>query len=232
MTKVIVTPVGVNKIGRLQDSWLMDDFKSIIDALGGDSSDLNPSEIEAYSEMMISDNDLPESAYEVLNYVLGEKLNEGQLRNLANEMEDDKMWEEYSDMSCHRDIFRVNQLLYRSYNGKVPKGEALVIEMKANTKDSEFIKLLLVKDADAVFRLVMGGSDSHAKVHRLYDGEEASHYIEDAVSILWDIETDKISDCEILIKVTSSTYWLDSYQIDNEYSVNIDMDIYKNEDHE
>ena len=231
MTKATVTPVSTTKIHRLQDSWSMDDFKAIIDLLGGEHNDLDSAEIEEYMEMMISDNDLPESAYEILKYVLGESLNEGQLRNLSNEMEDDKMWEEYPDMAFHKDIFRVNQLLYRAYNGKVPRGEAHVIEMKVKTTDTEFIKLLIEKDADAVFRLVMGGSDSHSKVHRLYDGEESSHYIEDSNYILWYIKAHKESDQEVILKVTSSAYWLESYQDENEYTVDIDMDIYNEEEH-
>lgn len=231
MAKVKVTPISITKINRLKDSWSIDDFKAIIDLLGGESVDLDPSELEEYMEMMIADSDVPESAYELLKYVLNEKLSEGQLRNLSNEMEDDKMWEEYSDMSCHKEIFRANQVLYRAYNGKVPKGEAHVIEMKATTNDAELMDLLVAKDADAVFRLVMGGSDSHSKVHRLYDGEEASHYIKDAQHILWNIKSHKESDKEIIIVVTSSAYWLDSYQNDQDYTVNIDMDIY-NEVHE
>ncbi|MFT4536654.1 MAG: hypothetical protein ACJA1A_002620 [Saprospiraceae bacterium] len=231
MIKATVTPVSTTKIHRLQDSWSIDDFKTIIDLLGGEFDDLDPAEIEEYMEMMISDNDVPDSAYEILKYVLGESLNEGQLRNLSNEMEDDKMWEEHPDMAYHKDIFRVNQMLYRAYNGKVPKGEAHVIEMKVKTTDADFLKLLVDKDADAVFRLVMGGSDSHSKVHRLYDGEEASHYIDDANHILWYIKAHKESEQEVIIKVTSSAYWLDSYQDENQYTVNIDMDIYKQEEH-
>ena len=228
MIKVNVTPIEVKRIKRLQDSWSLDDFKAIIDLLGGEYTDLSPTEVEEYMELMISDNDVSDSAYEVLKYVLQDKLNEGQLRNLSNEMEDDKMWEEFSDMSCHKEIFRVNQLLYRAYNGKVPNGEATVIELKASSKDPDFIKLLMKKDADAVFRLIMGGTDSHSKTHRLY-GSEKNSYITDAKHILWHIKSHQESENEVMLKVTSSSYWMDSYQDDAAYEVEIDMHIYEQE---
>jgi len=229
MIKATVTPISSEKINRLQNSWSIEDYKAIIELLGGEYSDLEPAEVEEYMHMMISDNDVAESAYELLNYALGDDLSEGQLRNLANEMEEDKMWEEYPDMAFHREIFKVNQLLYRAYNGKVPKGEAIVLKLKVISSDPEYISLVLSKDADAVFRLILNGTDSHSKLHRLFDEEVAEEYIDEAKHILWHIGVQEVASNEVQLSVTSSQYWLDSYDDETEYVVQIDLDIYKQE---
>ena len=230
MAKATVIPLQVSKIYQLHNSWSLSDYKAIIEHLDGESADLNDNEIEEYMQMLIADNEVSESAFPILKFALGDHLSEGQLQNLSNEMEDDKMWEEYPDIAYHKDIFRVNQLLYYAYNGKVARGEACVIDMQVKTTDNELMALFTQQDVDAIFRLVMGGSDSHSKVHRLYDGEEAESYIDDAKHLLWDIKTQVVSEQEIKVQVTSSAYWLDSYQDDQEYSVDIDMDIYQDEE--
>ena len=231
MDKAIVIPFSIEKIDRLRNSWNLYDYQSIIELLGGDYSDLDPSEIEEYLEMLISDNEVAESAYEILKYELGEHLSEGQLRNLANEMEDDKMWEEYPDMSLHREIFKVNQLLYRAYNGKVPKGEALLLKFEVKSSNSDFIALLSAKDPDAILRLIMAGSNNHSKLHRLYGGDEGNVYISDAKSILWHIGAHKISSNKVELMVTSSLYWLGSFDTESEFEFNINLDLYKQENH-
>ena len=229
MIKISVKPISTEKVNRLQNSWSIDDYKAIIELLGGEYSNLEPAEVEEYMHMIISDNEVTESAYEILNYALGEHLSEGQLRNLANEMEEDKMWEEYPDMAFHREIFKVNQLLFRAYNGKVPKGEALILKLKVRSSDAEYNALLLAKDADAIFRIILAGTDSHSKLHRLFDVDAAREYIDEAQHILWHINAHQTAPNEIELSVTSSQYWLDSFNDELEYDVKIDLDIYKQE---
>jgi hypothetical protein len=231
MTKVTVTPYSVVKINRLPESWTLEDYKAIIDLLGGEYADLSDKEIEEYMQMMIADMDVPDSAYEVLKYALEGQLTEGQLRNLSNEMEDDKMWEEYPDMSFHKEIFKVNNLLYKAYNGKVPKGEALELELGVVSNNKEVIQLLVSKNEDAIFRLVLAGSNERSKLHRLFDEEEDLGLMADAKHILWHIRVSRVSDIEIKIKVVSSQYWLESFDAENTFVVNLDMDLYEENNH-
>jgi hypothetical protein len=105
------------------------------------------------------------------------------------------------------------------------------LKLKVTSNDPEFISLVASKDSDAIFRLIMAGSESHSKLHRLYDGDEAKEYIQDAKHILWHIGAQKESSNEVSVSVTSSVYWLDSYEAEDAYDVHIDIDIYNVEDH-
>lgn len=66
MTSLTVSPISSHNIERLQDAWNEEDFKAIIELLDGELAGLELSEIEEYMNMLISDADVPESAYQVL----------------------------------------------------------------------------------------------------------------------------------------------------------------------
>ena len=69
----------------------------------------------------------------ILKYIFDERLNDGQIDNLSNEIRDEKIWEEYADLSLHEEFFNVTQLLYETYNGKFPFPEAVKFEFKVST---------------------------------------------------------------------------------------------------
>ena len=45
-----------------------------------------------------------------------------QIDNLSNEILEEKLWEEYADLSLHEEFFAVHQLLYDAFEGTAPDG--------------------------------------------------------------------------------------------------------------
>ena len=225
MQKLTVSPVATSEITKLPGAWVKEDYKKLIGQLDGELEGIAEDEILDYLFLLLTDLPLNESAYEILKYRLGDQLSEGQLQNLSHEMEEDKMWEEYPDMAFHKEIFIVNQLLYAAYNGKVPKGEAIKIELNIKSKDTELMELVKSKDADVILRIIMEGSDDHAIIHRLFDDSEDG-YLKDAEHIIWHFEILNESKFEINISVISSSYWFQSFSDEEPFEVKIDIDIY------
>jgi hypothetical protein len=63
----------------------------------------------------------------VLDYKLGEELNEGQIEQISHNMLIDKVCEEYPEIHMQGMLFHVNQLLFKAYNGKFPNAKASVV---------------------------------------------------------------------------------------------------------
>ncbi|MBQ0740794.1 hypothetical protein J9332_41620, partial [Aquimarina celericrescens] len=74
--------------------------------------------------MAIPDFEPNEAASIVLTYKLSDQLNEGQIHSISHEMTNDKVAEEYPEPNLHYDLFNINQLLYKAYNGTFPNTEA------------------------------------------------------------------------------------------------------------
>lgn len=226
MQKIIVRPIAIKKLDNLANSWNNDDYSAIIDLLDGDTDGLSDAELVDYCYMTIADAEPDDSISVVLKYALGDKINEGQLENLVHDMTEDKMWEEYPAMNCHFDIFKANQLLYKAFNGKVPKGDAIAITLEVKTHNAEIKTLIQAQDPDCLLRLIMSGSSDHAVLHRLFDDEAKEGYLDDAKDILWLTDVNKKSEDLFEIVMTSSAYWFHDFIEKDEYHCAINLDLY------
>ena len=223
MTKAIVTPISTKKIQRLQNSWSIDDYKSLIDLFGGDERSIDPSEAEETLEMLIAENKVEDSAMEVLKYTLGDKLSSPDLKMVAEEMKDGKMWEDYLKIAHQAEIFKVNQLLYRAYEGKVPKGEAIILDLKVYSSDDNIISFLAQKDPAALLHIIKTGSGSDSKLIHQFGAKNYENSIRMAKYILWHIGVNKVSPNEIYLKLTSSSYWFEEFIKTGPFEVNFDI---------
>lgn len=128
---------------------------------------------------------------------MSDKLNEGQIQNLANEMLLDKLAEEYPDPALHFDIFNINQFLRKAYNGSFPDTEATIItaEIQGMGQDDEITKEILIKS-------LSHGLRENNLVKRLYSAQlNGTVPFDNAGKVIWHFR--KLSDNEVEI-ITSN----------------------------
>ncbi|MFZ1749992.1 MAG: hypothetical protein WAU01_07360 [Saprospiraceae bacterium] len=227
MYKINVKVNNVETIDALPNNWTSEDFKAILELYGMDTNGIRSDELMEFTYMTIADHELPFSAELILKYVMGDILNDGQYQNIAHEMADDRVWEEYPEISLHKYLFGVNQLLYRAYNGKVPHGEAMTLSLTLSCDVDEVNQLIQANNPDVILRCIMGGMDEHAIMQRLY-ASQLGDYLTDAAGILWEIESNHVSDTHTDIKIISSKYWLDDFIATGTYDIEIkDLEMYQ-----
>ena len=95
-----------------------------------DAKNIAPEELMEMLAMAITDYKPEEAAEIVLTYMFSEKLSKGQIHNLASEMMEDSMTEEFADISLHFPLFNINRLLYKAFNGKFPNTKASLINIE------------------------------------------------------------------------------------------------------
>lgn len=116
-----VQVIGFSNIREIEGAWTTKDYEALLDAMEyGDHSGMGDQDLREMCLMSLQDQEPEEAAYLVLKHVVGDVLREGQLRNMAIEMQDEKLWEEYVDPDFHERLFNAGSLLNAAMPGKFP----------------------------------------------------------------------------------------------------------------
>lgn len=197
-----ISILEVNTLEVLPDYWTAADHRALLDALDfGDSAEVADGELWDYLVMAIRELEPAQAAQVVLKYKLDDSLSEGQIEQISFDMLTDKISEEYPDISLHKDLFAVNQLLYKAYNGKFPRILASSIRFEAGAPGSDVINLTPALALQAL----AAGLDEHSVIKRLLDPQITGE--EDFISaphIAWSLVRESPT-CYAMI---TSDYWI------------------------
>lgn len=196
--KIQVAIKSFKTVNEVDDYWTVEDYTKLLSEFNFEAESTDINELKELLYMGITDVEPHEAAEICLSYKLGEILTEGQIQNIALEMLKDRVAEEYRDTSLHYDLFNINQLLYKAYNGKFPNTEATIIEFSLSSSEGNFldpefdIKEILIKS-------IKGGLKESSLVKRLYHRQlDAEVEFTDLKNIIWRFKKNSDKDFEIL----------------------------------
>jgi hypothetical protein len=202
--KYQVTINHINNVDDLENYWTVEDYVNLLalfDYPDAKSTDLT--ELQELLSMAVSDFEPNEAAAKVLTYKLSERLNEGQIDQLSNEMLIDKVCEEYPEISLHAALYQINQLLYKAYNGKFLNAKASIISCTITPEDSEQNESLSKAN---VLKILYAGFSSRNVIKRLFNEQLTTDAaFEEAEDIFWQLNTTD----NINYEIVTSEYWLD-----------------------
>lgn len=190
------------------------DFAGLLQAMEYDDvSGINDEELREMCLMSLQDLEPIEAAYVVLKHDMGDVLRDGQARNLASEMLEEKLWEEYADSRLHERMFNAGSLLYAAFPQIFPKPDAVHIQLEVSA-DNAAAKKLLTESPNESFlvRLLADGMESRAVLHRLYGKELTGTAFPNADEVVWIVRAKAVSEETMRIDIISSGYWLDALE--------------------
>jgi hypothetical protein len=188
-------------VNTLPDYWTIDDYKKLLDKFGfADAESTDLKELQELLFMAIADYETNEAAAIVLDYKLSTHLNEGQIDQLSHEMLLDRISEEYPEIGLHKDLFSINQLLYKAYNGKFLNTEATIVDFEItpiSNADKTITKEIILK----CFAQNLTKSNI---ANRLFGNQIlAKEEFKEANDVIWELyKNDK------QYKITTSDYWM------------------------
>lgn len=203
-----ITINSANTLEAVPEYWSNLDFVQLLLKFNyPDAENAAPETLEELLLMAITDYEPNEAAAIVLEYKLADKLNEGQLSQISNDMLLDKISEEYPDISLHAPLFHINQLLYKAFNGKFPNAKATQINLSINpideAEDPAFTK-------ENILHLLDKGLANGNLVKRLFSEQMAgTKPFPEAESILWELKATGNNSYQVL----TSDYWLSKNDI-------------------
>lgn len=190
----------IKSIQKIEGAWKNDDYIKLLELFEyPDPETIPETELFEMLSMAITDYEPDEAAKIILRYKFFNKLKEGQIENLSHEMLEDKVAEEYPDISLHYPLFNVNQLLYDAYNGKFPKTLASVIDFELSFQN----KIEISKEI--VLRTMSDLLSEKSLLKRLFNEQLDSNIeLKDAESIIWELDITGEKSYQII----TSDYWL------------------------
>lgn len=193
---------SVKTVDELPGSWSDQDLVELLDKFGfPDASKSNPAELRDLLSMAITDYEPAEAAAILLDFRLSEDLNEGQIDQMSHDMLLDKISEEYPEIGLHHQLFNINQLLHKSYNGKFPTAKATIIEFEMSSEDADAGPVT----KEVVVKALQYALNDRNLIKRLFsDHLEGKVKFEEADSIIWEL-SDKGTN---QYQVTTSEYWI------------------------
>lgn len=200
--KYLVKINDIKSTDELESAWNNDDFKELLARFEyPDADQLKPTELKEYLFMAISDFEPSEAAAILLDYKLSDVLAEGQIDNLSHEMLRVKVCENYTEIDLHQDLFNINQLLYKAYNGKFPQAKTTIVqfELRGELNDEKEIT------KETVLKAISYGLSDNTLLNRLLgDQIEGRTSFPEAEGIVWDLK-DMGND---VYSMTTSEKWL------------------------
>ena len=198
---------SASTIEEIENYWTNEDYVTLLELFSfPDAKTVKPENLREMLFMAITDFEPNEAAKIILTYKLSENLNEGQIGQISNDMLLDKICEEYPEIDLHYDLFNVNQLLFKAFNGKFPNAKATTVDFSMNSLDSydgEITKEIVLKSFNR------GISDSNL-IKRLFTEKMSTEdHFEEAKDIIWKLD-EKGNSNFILI---TSEYWLNKDEI-------------------
>ena len=189
---------SVKTVDELKNAWTKEDYIALLDKFGLEETDNSSlSELLELLAMAITDFEPEEAAAIVLDYKLSQQLNENQIEQISHEMLLDKISEEYADISLHHQLFNINQLLYKAYNGTFPNAKATVVEFEI-TPNKDVTKENVLKALNVTLT-------NNNVIKRLFSNQLAGkEEFDEADSIIWKLEHSN----ENCYTLTTSEYWI------------------------
>ena len=128
----------------------------------------------------------------------------------------DKISEEYPKINLHKDLFNINQLLYKAYNGKFPNTKATIIDF--NITPLRNADPIITKEI--VLKSMSQNLDSHNVIKMLFSHQlNADEAFIEANDIIWDLQEKSTS-----YRLTTSDYFMSRDEfINDEFEANIKM---------
>jgi len=185
------------------------DFSALLDALDfGDQSGVQDHDMRELCIMSLQDREPEEAAYFVLKHDVGGMLRDGQLRHMATEMLEEKLWEEYPDASLHERLFNAGSLLYEALPRHFPEPDAVRVQLEVAASNASAREVLASPVQESfLVRLLANGMDQGAVLRRVYDEQLASHSFPEAAQIIWTFSATRMRD-DMNFEVVGSGYWL------------------------
>lgn len=204
-----ITIEKVDTIIEIPNYWSSQDYTNLLKEFDIPiSTTLSEKEQIEYLEMAVSELEPNEAAKIILMYKLSNELSENQIEQISNDMLLDKISEEYPEISLHKDLFSVNQLLFKLYNGKFPNTKATSVQLQIDI--ANYNEPLTKPE---ILKLIMQMTSNSNVIKRLYVDElGVENTFEQANDIIWVFTKDNNH-----YSLITSEYWLADKEIKSSF---------------
>ena len=220
--------LNFKKINEIENAWNTDDYIALMDNMGlGDDElkSISKTDLKEMCKMSLVDFEPAEAANYVVSYLIKDELTEGKIDQISHDMMEDRMWEQFADLSFHERFFNAYSLLREAFNGTFAQPTGVKLEIKITSTNKDDFEVFNTSLNAVLVRLLSVGMTENAVLNRLYDEKIASNSFPEAENILWQVKELSKSDNEISYEIISSEFWLGELKEVESYKASTHADV-------
>jgi len=185
MTKLTGEIRSFQEIHALPGDWNPNALRGLLAELEIDTEGAAEADLLDLALMGLGDLEPHEASMAVLQAVLGGALSAGQRSNMAGDLQDDRPWEDTSDLSLQAGIFTTTVLLQQAFPKLFGKPDAARVEVVLKAPTPAQATVLCKAPPAMILRALAPGLGARSIVTRLYaEGVRGGDFPE-AEHILW-----------------------------------------------
>ncbi len=209
--------VSIEKLEKIDDmpgTWEDQDYHTLLLAIEVDGMEaMQGEELLEMMLMALQDLGAEDAADAVLAYKLQASVSAGVRQNITQGLleDDDRPWEEYSNIDFHKTLFAVSVLLHKVFPQTFVKPDMMRLNLELKTDQSQARALFSSKPEPAfVTRILADGMDEDSILERLFEDQLASASFPEANGIIWRAEYKNLreDDATVNLVIYSSANWL------------------------
>lgn len=198
----------LKEVHQLPDAWTSPELIRLLDHLEyDDPASIADEDLADMASLALSELEPEAAAAMLLELRLGERLRPGQRRNMAEEMKDERLWEEYPEMSYHEEIFNVAGMLYATFPGQFPEPDVTRIRLTITALNADAEVNLRSPTASFLVRLLDDGMSDENTLRRLFDEQIDGDRFPEAEDLIWRFEPGPFDATQHSLPVTIYTSW-------------------------
>lgn len=217
--------VEYKKISSIQNAWTTQDYTAILELMENDDvAGMSDSDIKEMCLMALNDLEAEEAATIVLTYLLDGAVTAGKISQMAHQMPDDKLWEEFADPLFHERLFNAYELLREAFNGVFAKPTGVIMRLTIKAENELAQQQFKKSPKVSLVRILSKGLDDSSLLNRLYEEQIAGEHFEEAEGIIWKMTPLTNSGLQTEYEITSSQLWLEDLEGISPFKASIPAD--------
>ena len=206
--KYQVDVLKLHEVHELPNAWNKATLLCLLDSIEyEDATSILDEELKDMATLALSKLEPAEAAKVVLELRLGDLLTAGQRQNLAEDLKGDRLWEEHAEISFHEELFNVGCILNWAFPNEFPLPDAVMIELKVTSLNSESAENLKNMTSSFIARLLNDGMNENNTIYRLFDENIASNSFTDAEHAIWKFIEENLPETDHSKTLTIYTSW-------------------------
>ena len=208
-----LTFTEVEEIRRLPETWLALDLRRVLDVLDVDGYESYADAIlEEMALMALQDCGVEEATHVILSNSTEDRFSKGQIRNLCNELKEDRCWEEYADIAHQKSLYTCVDLLSAAFPFDYAEPDATRVSLTIACSGLDKVLGGDAIDAATLLRGVGLCQEKSSILNRFFSSQIAGAHFPEASMILWHVKQAPAGPDTIQITFWGSSYWFEDIE--------------------
>jgi hypothetical protein len=201
--------IDYKKVSSIKEAWNTQDYTAILELMDNDDvAGMSDSDIKEMCMMSLNDLEPEEAANVVLTHLFGDVITSGKIDQIASQMSDDRLWEEFADPQFHEKLFNAYGLLREAFNGIFTKPTGVITRLLIHAENEQAQQQLENAPKATLVRIISQGLEDYSLMNRLFDEQISGQDFEEAEGILWRATVIKQAELQTEYEIISSELWL------------------------